>query len=250
MMVEMCNCECIADTSGCSWLNFLHEFAEKSEGWIRVGCVLLWVWFACWLCSSPWASLCVCSPVWVPLDRRLSLGHRRAASGCAGSRELHSALTTEQGPCSHAALQSMNSHPGQQRCHSLKGRKNNPKLLPRAERSVRPVANPLQCAVTKETSERTGQGEAVRASQQCGHGLGCQAGCSCCAHGKCCSQGSPGSLGMLLGLPLNTRSCWIVHWTYKKPPCQVTAVTQSKSVCSVFCWYHQKGQVYSVMVLF
>lgn len=56
MMVEMWSSKCTAGPSGCSRLNFLHELAQKSgvkdESVTCLGCVLLWVWFACWLCSS------------------------------------------------------------------------------------------------------------------------------------------------------------------------------------------------------
>lgn len=109
--------------------------------------------------------------------------HRRAGSGCAGSRELHSAHTMEQGLCSHAALQSMNSQPGQHHWGMLPFiKKNNPKTPPQS-RSGKPMANPWQCAVT-ETSGRTGHGEVTRTSQQCEHRLDCQAGFSGCAHEK------------------------------------------------------------------
>lgn len=139
-------------------------------------------------------------------------------------------------------------------CHSLKGKNAKPKTPPQTRKVWEGYGKSIAVCNGKETSERTGQrtsqGEVVRTSQQCGHKLDCQVGFSWCAHEKWCSHSSTGSVGMLLGLPLNTRSCWIVHWTYKKPPCQVTAETQSKSVCSVFCWYRQEGQVYSVMALF
>lgn len=124
---------------------------------------------------------CVFAALWVPLGRRLSWMHRRAGSGCAGSRELHSAHTMEQGLCSHAALQSVNSHPGQHRWGMLpfiKGKKNNPENPPRSRKVWEAYGKSIAACNDKETSEKAGQGEVVRSNQQCGHRLGCQAGFS------------------------------------------------------------------------
>lgn len=205
----------------------------KDESVTSLGCVLLWVWFACWLCSSvlvPWAFMCVQLCGSALGERRLSWGHRGAGSGCAGRSIL---LTPRSRDCalmlpSRVWIHILVSIAGE-RCHSLKGKNTQPKNPSPKQKGLGGLWQ-----IHKEPSERTGQGEAVRTSQQCGHRLGCQASSSWCANGKWCSQGSTGSPGMLLGLPLNTRSCWIVRWIYKNPPCQVAAETQSK-IC-VFCF--------------
>lgn len=82
---------------------------------------LLWGVFAvglvcCWLCSP--GHPCVCSFVW-------GCPWRGGWAGGTGEQLRVCWECTEQGLCSHAALQSMNSHPGQHPghcCHSLKGK--------------------------------------------------------------------------------------------------------------------------------
>lgn len=208
-----------------------------TEEW-RMNQSLLWGVFCCGfdllagfapVSWSPEHS-CVCSSVGVPLERRLSWGHRGAGSGCAGRSIL---LTPRSRDCALMLPSRVWTHIlvsiAGERCHSLKGKNTQPKNPSPKQKGLGGLWQ-----IHKEPSERTGQGEAVRTSQQCGHRLGCQASSSWCANGKWCNQGSTGSPGMLLGLPLNTRSCWIVRWIYKNPPCQVAAETQSK-IC-VFCF--------------
>lgn len=186
---------------------------------------LLWGVFAvglvcCWLCSPEHP--CVCSFVW-------GCPWRGGWAGGTGEQLRVCWECTEQGLCSHAALQSMNSHPGQHPgdcCHSLKGENPAQNPLPKAERSGRPVINALQCAVTETAESCSGRGS--QSCQQGGHRLHCQA-----AFGRMVQPKQLWLSWDAAGAAPDTRSCWIVHWTHRKAPCQVTAQTQSKSL---FCF--------------
>lgn len=174
----------------------------KDESVTSLGCVLLWVWFACWLCSSvlvPWASLCVCSPwrgCWAGEQIQGVLG--AGSSILLTPQSRHCALMLPSRVWTHIVV----SIAGEC-CRSLKGKKTQPKNPSPEQKGLGGCSKSIAVCNDKETSERTGQGEIVRTSQQCGHSLGCRTGFGWCAHEKWCGQGSTGSLGMLLGLPLN-----------------------------------------------
>lgn len=169
----------------------------KDESVTSLGCVCCG--FGLLLALLPWASLCVQLCLGVPLEGRLSWGHRRAAQGVLGVHRAGTVLS-----CCPPEYELTSWSASWALLPFIKGEKSSPESPPQSRKVWRPVINALQCAVTETAESCSGRGS--QSCQQGGHRLHCQA-----ALGRMVQPEQLWLSWDAAGAAPDTRSCWIVH---------------------------------------